>query len=181
MNFSKRKILVGITGSISAYRVLDLLNQLRKDGADLQTILTKGGSRFCTETSVRSLSGHPVHTDLWREYNGVLHTDLADWAELILVAPASANFIARTAAGLADDLLSSVILAANVPICVVPAMNDNMFNNPATQTNIKTLKKYGMQVLEPATGDLVCGRNEIGHILSNDQILKTIDEMISGK
>lgn len=169
-----KKILVCVTGSIAVYRVCDLLGELRKKGLHLTCALTKGALQFITPLTLRSLCGGKVYTDLFQEYEGVLHTTLADESDLILVMPASANVIARLASGFADDLVTCTILASKAKVLVVPAMNDNMYRHPATQENMKKLKDFGYEFVEPVKGPLVCGREDIGHIASLEAILSRI-------
>ncbi|MBI4549967.1 MAG: hypothetical protein HY714_03475 [Candidatus Omnitrophica bacterium] len=173
-----RKILVGITGSIAAYRVCDLMSELRKKGADLSCVMTRSATEFITPLTIRSLSGGKVYTDLFQDYDGVLHTTLADESEIILIMPASANVIARLANGFADDLLTSVVLASKSPVLVVPAMNDNMFRNAFTQDNIKKLASAGFGFVEPVKGPLVCGREEVGHIAPTEAILSRLESAL---
>ncbi len=176
-----KKILVCITGSIAAYRVCDLLGELRKKGAEITCTMTKGALQFITPLTIRSLSSGKVYTDLFTEYEGVLHTTLADQSDLILIMPASANVIARLANGLADDLVTSTILASRAPVLIVPAMNDNMYRNPFTQENIKKLSSVGYRFVEPVKGPLVCGREDIGHIASQEIILSRIQAALKVK
>lgn len=143
-------------------------------------ILTKCGEKFVTPLTLRALSGHQVFADGFAVDSpyDVLHTSLAELNDLVLVAPASANFIARMAAGMADDLGTCVILATKRPIVVVPAMNDNMYDHTLTQRNIQTLKSAGYSFVEPIEGDLVCGKTAMGHIAEPDAILKTVRDKI---
>ncbi len=176
-----KKILVCVTGSIAAYRVCDLLGELRKKGARLTCALSKGALEFITPLTLRSISGGKVYTDLFQEYEGVLHTTLADESDLILVMPASANVMARLAGGFADDLVTCTILASRTSVLVVPAMNDNMYRHPATQENMKKLKEFGYEFVEPVKGPLVCGRDDIGHIAPPDAILTRIQTLLRKK
>lgn len=176
-----RKILVCVTGSIAVSRVCDLLSELRKKGARLNCAMTKGALEFITPLTLRSLSGGPVYSNLFQEFQGVLHTTLADDSELIVVMPASANAIARLAHGFADDLVTCTILASHAKVLVIPAMNDHMYTHPATQENIKKLKSFGYEFLEPVKGPLVCGREEVGHIVPQDAILAKIESLLPKK
>lgn len=173
-----RKIFLCVTGSIAAYRVCDLVGELRKRGARITCAMTKGAREFITPLTLRSLAGGKVHTDLFEEFEGVLHTSLADESDLIVVMPASANVIARMAHGFADDLVTSTILATRKPVLVIPAMNDNMYRHPKTQENLKTLKALGYSLVEPVKGPLVCGREDIGHIASQEAIVQQIQSML---
>lgn len=173
-----KKILVGITGSIAAYRICDLISELRKQSARVTCVMTRSATEFITPLTVRSLSGGKVYTDLFQDFDGVLHTSLADESELILIMPASANVIARMANGFADDLLTSVILASRGPVLVVPAMNDNMYRNAFTQENIKKLAAAGFGFVDPVKGPLVCGREEVGHIAPTEAILARMQSIL---
>lgn len=173
-----KKILLCVTGSIAAYRVCDLIGELRKQGALITCAMTAGAREFITPLTIRSLSGGRVYTDLFTEYEGVLHTDLADGSDLVLVMPASANVIARLANGLADDLVTSILLAAKRPVVIVPAMNDNMFRHPMTQENLAKLRGIGYEVVDPIKGPLVCGRDDIGHIAGEEAILSRMQSLL---
>lgn len=173
-----KKILLAVSGSIAAYKVCDLIEELRKEGGVVQCVMTKSAQMFIPPLVLRSLTGKRVFTDLFDEYEGVLHTSLADESDLVLIAPASANVIARLSQGMADDLITSVCLAAKAPVLIVPAMNDRMFLHPLTQENIKKLESMGYQFIRPVKGHLVCGREEIGHIPPNKAILDKVYELI---
>jgi len=174
-----KKILIGVTGSISAYRVCDLIQELKLEKADVQSVLTSGGKHFITAATLKALTSKAVYSDMFDDhaFGGPLHTTLADDSDLIVVAPASCNFIAKFAAGICDDLLLGIVMATQKPILIVPAMNDNMYNHPMTQKNIESLKAIGVHFLEPETGQLVCGRFSVGHIASGESILSTIKEL----
>lgn len=178
-NLKGKTILLCITGSIAAYRACDLVRDLRADGADIICLMTEAATRFVTPLTFHSLSGHPVYTDPFseREDWNILHTTLADRADLILIAPATADIIARLAAGLASDLVTSVVLASRARVLIVPAMNDNMFSHSITQENIRKLAKIGYRFAEPVEGDLVCGRIGVGHIQENDAVLSAVQKM----
>lgn len=176
--FKGRKILICVSGSIAAYRVCDLMSELRKQGAHLTCIMTKGALQFITPLTLRSISGGKVYTDLFEDYDGILHTTLADESELIVVVPASANIIARLAQGFADDLATSVILASRAKVLIVPAMNDNMYQHPMTRSNIERLKSIPYEFLDPVKGPLVCGREEVGHIAAQDALLSAIGSLL---
>ncbi len=176
-----KKILLCVTGSIAAYRVCDLIGRLKENGIGIACAMTKGALQFITPLTIRSLSGGKVYTDLFTEFEGVLHTSLADESDLILVMPASANVIARLANGFADDLVTATILASRAAVLVVPAMNDNMYRNPITQGNLKRLREIGYEFVDPVKGPLVCGREDIGHIAADETILSKIRSLLKGK
>ncbi len=166
-----------VTGSIAAYKVGDLIQALREEGARVIPVLTEGGKKFVTPLTLRAVAGEPVYDDFFTTQSpfDVIHTSLAELADLILVAPASANFIARLAAGMADDLASSIILAADHrPILLAPAMNDNMYHHPLTQENIQRLIGIRYQFIDPIEGHLVCGKEALGHISEPAIILRRV-------
>lgn len=177
----ERAILLIVTGSIAAYKVPDLIQALREEGARVTCILTEAAKKFVTPLTVRAVSGEPVYDDFFTPHSphDVIHTALAEWADLILVAPASANFIARLAAGLANDLGSSVILAADRPVLLAPAMNDRMYGHLLTQENIQKLKRIGYQLADPIEGYLICGKEAVGHISNPATITRLVAETLS--
>ena len=179
----KKTILVCLSGSIALYRSCDLIRALKREGADCYCLMTKSAQQFVTSLTFQALSGHQVYTDQFSTEQdwAVLHTQLADQADLILVSPASANIIARLANGMADDLVASVILASKSKVLITPAMNDNMFSHPITQENIRKLKQIGYQFTDPIEGDLVCGRVGVGHIADQSVILNKIVSILSSK
>jgi phosphopantothenoylcysteine decarboxylase/phosphopantothenate--cysteine ligase len=167
-----KRILLGVTGGIAAYKTAVLLRLLQKNGADVQVVMTRGATEFVTPLTFQALSGKVVHTkllDLETE-STMGHIELARWADVILIAPASANFIARVANGYADDLLSTLCLAADVPILVAPAMNQQMWLNAATQENLEKLKTRDVAILGPAEGDQACGENGPGRMLEAEEL-----------
>lgn len=178
---SNKTILLGLSGSIALYRSCDLVRELKSQGANVICIMTKCAQNFVTAVTFQALSGNPVYTDPFsnEEDWAVLHTTLADKADLILICPASANIIARLAAGMADDMVTSVVLASKAKVLIAPAMNDNMFANKITQDNIQKLKKAGYQFIEPTEGDLVCGRVGMGHIAEQETILQQVSSILA--
>lgn len=180
-SLSKKTILLGLSGSIALYRSCDLVRELKSEGADVICVMTPCAQKFVTPLTFQALSGNSVYADPFSKEEGwaVLHTTLADKADLILICPASANIIARLAAGMADDMVTSVVLASKAKVLVAPAMNDNMFANKMTQENIQKLKKAGYQFIEPTKGDLVCGRVGLGHIAEQETILKHVGSILT--
>lgn len=178
--FPSKKILQILTGSIAAYKAGDLVRVLKEAGFQVTCVLTEAAKKFVTPLTLRAISGEPVYDDFFspKTQYGVLHTSLAEESDLILISPASADFIARLAAGFADDLGSCIVLATRKPILIVPAMNDQMYQHPITQENILKLKSIGYQVMEPVVGHLVCGREAIGHIPSDADILQTVQRLL---
>lgn len=171
-----KKVIHILSGSIAAYKAPEISDKLRQSGCEVTCVLTSASKKFVTKETLRALSGNPVYDDMWStdSPHDVLHTSLAESADLILVAPASADFIARASAGMADDLAACVLLAATCPVFWAPAMNDNMFKNPLTQANIEKLKKIGHRFIDPIQGHLVCGRVALGHIADTDVIVKSV-------
>ena len=156
------RIVLGITGGIAAYKVAELTRLLVKDGVQVDVVMTEGATQFVTPMTLQALSGRAVLTSLWASGadNAMGHIALSRGADAIVVAPASANFLAKLANGLADDLLSTLCIARECPLIVVPAMNRQMWGNAATQRNVKTLRADGVNVLGPDSGDQACG--EVG-------------------
>lgn len=180
MRLKKKTILLIITGSIAAYKAADLIQALREEGSRVIPVLTEAAKKFVTPLTVRAVSGEPVYDDFFTVHSpyDVIHTSLAELADLILVAPASANFIARMAVGLANDLASSIILAADRPVLLAPAMNDQMYQNPLTQENIQKLKKFGYRFVDPIEGHLICGKEALGHISDPETIVHQVVQIL---
>ncbi len=162
-----KRILLGVTGGIAAYKSADLVRRLRERGADVQVAMTRAAREFIGPITFQALSGRPVRLDLWdtAAEAAMGHIELARWAELVLIAPASADFLARLAAGKADDLLATLCLATEAPIAVAPAMNRVMWNNAATVANIDLLRQRGVSVFGPAQGEQACGEVGEGRML----------------
>jgi phosphopantothenoylcysteine decarboxylase/phosphopantothenate--cysteine ligase len=162
-----KHILLGVSGGIAAYKAPDLVRRLRERGADVQVVMTAAAREFVTPTTFQAVSGRTVRSDLWdaAAEAAMGHIELARWADAVLVAPASADFLARLAAGLADDLLTTLCLATAAPIAVAPAMNHLMWSNAATRANIATLAARGVQVYGPGEGDQACGESGEGRML----------------
>ncbi len=162
-----RKILLGVTGGIAAYKSPDLVRRLKEQGAAVQVVMTRGAREFVTEQTFQAVSGLPVRSDLWDHAAEAAmgHIELARWADEILIAPATADFIAQLAHGLAGDLLSTLCLATRAPIAIAPAMNQAMWAHPATQANVALLKQRGVRVLGPAAGEQACGDVGRGRML----------------
>lgn len=163
----KKHILLGVSGSIAAYKAADLVRRLREAGAEVRIVITASGQGFVTPLTFQALSGKPVHTDLMdpAQEAAMGHIDLARWADLLLVAPASADCIARLAQGRANDLLTAVALATTAPLAVAPSMNQQMWQASATQDNIATLRSRGAQIWGPGRGEQACGEHGFGRML----------------
>ncbi len=171
-----RTVLLGLTGGIAAYKAAELARLLIQDGFTVQAVMTAAATRFVTPATLQALTGRPVHTDLWDASvpNSMAHIDLSRDADLILVAPASADFLAKLAGGLADDLLSTLCLARDCPLMVAPAMNRQMWERAATRRNIATLAKDGVTILGPASGDQACGETGMGRMIEPDALLQAV-------
>jgi len=156
---------------------------LRQSGCEVTCVLTAAAKKFVTVDTLRALSGNPVYDDMWslNSPHDVLHTSLAESADLILVAPASADLLARATAGMANDLAACILLATTCPVWWAPAMNDNMYKNAITQANIAKLKENGHSFIAPVEGHLVCGRTALGHIADTDIIVKAVTQALAGK
>jgi len=170
------RILLGVTGGIAAYKSAEIVRRLKERGAEVQVVMTAGARQFVTPLTFQALSGRPVRTDLWDEAAEAAmgHIELARWPVRILVAPASADFLARLAHGLADDLLATLCLATDVPITVAPAMNRLMWANAATQANVETLRSRGVALLGPGAGDQACGETGPGRMLEPAELADAI-------
>ena len=173
MELNGKRIVLGVTGGIAAYKAAELVRLLVRQGADVQVAMTEGATHFVTPTTFQALSGRPVYLDQWdaRMPNAMAHIDLSRQADLIVVAPASADFLARIAQGMAGDLLATMILARTCPLLVAPAMNRQMWENPATQRNVQQLAADGIGILGPACGEQACGEVGAGRMLEPEEIL----------
>ncbi len=180
---SRKTVLHILTGSIATYKAPDLIKKMKDEGARVVCVMTHCAKEFVTPTVLRTVSGERVYAEMFPQDApfGVLHTSLADLPDLVLVSPATANFIAKMATGISDDLPSCLVLATRKPILVVPAMNDNMYTHPVTQKNIAQLKALGYHFTDPVEGDLACGRVGIGHIAPDAAILDAVSKILSQK
>jgi phosphopantothenoylcysteine decarboxylase/phosphopantothenoylcysteine decarboxylase/phosphopantothenate--cysteine ligase len=176
-----KHILLGVTGSIAAYKAAELARALTKAGHRVDVVMTAAARRFIAPLTLQTLTAHKVYGDLFDEIavEDVRHISLAKAADLCLVAPATANIIAKLACGIADDMLSTVLMAAHgKPIVVCPAMNTAMLAHPATQRNIQTLKSWGHTIVEPRTAKLACGDSGTGALADTALIVKTIEDIL---
>ena len=173
MELSGKRIALGVTGGIAAYKAAELVRLLIKQGATVQVAMSEAATRFVTPVTFQALSGQPVFTDQWdpRMANNMAHIDLSREADALLVAPATADFLAKVAHGLADDLPSTLTLARSCPLLVAPAMNKQMWENPATQRNIATLRGDGVILLGPAAGEQACGESGLGRMIEAEEIV----------
>ena len=172
------EIVLGVTGSIGAYKAGDLVRQLRDGGYAVTCVLTQRATKFISPTTLQALSERKAYTDLFDpESPQVVHTTLADRARVILVAPATANIIGKCANGLADDLLSCILLATRAKILFAPAMNVHMWQHPAVQRNVQTLKRLGVRFVGPDVGKLACGYEAIGHLAETEEIMRALKQL----
>jgi len=176
MGSGVERILLGVTGGIAAYKSAEIVRRLRERGAEVQVVMTGAARQFVTPLTFQALSGRPVRTDLWDEAAEAAmgHIELARWADRILIAPASADFLARLAHGLASDLLTTLCLATDVPIAVAPAMNRLMWANAATRANVALLAARGIEVIGPAEGDQACGETGLGRMVEPDVLAAAV-------
>ena len=174
-----KRILLGVTGGIAAYKSADLVRRLIEHGAEVQVVMTAAARKFVTPMTFQALSGRAVRSNLWdpAAEAAMGHIELARWAQLLLIAPASADFLARLAHGLADDLLSTLALASAAPIAVAPAMNQLMWQHPTTQRNIVQLQADGVQILRPDSGDQACGDQGPGRMQEPEHLLQTLSQL----
>lgn len=180
---SGKRIVLGVTGGIAAYKAAALCSKLVQKGADVHVIMTSSAQQFITELTLQSLSKNPVYSDTFdeREPSVVSHINLADLADLVIVAPATANMIAKMAHGLADDMLSTTLLATMAPIMVAPAMNVHMYQHPAVVENMRILASRGVSFIEPGEGLLACGYVGKGRMEEPESIVKVIEQFFADK
>jgi phosphopantothenoylcysteine decarboxylase / phosphopantothenate---cysteine ligase len=176
-----KSVLLGVTGSIAAYKTLDWVRAMTGEGTRLQVVMTAAASRFIQPLTFAALSGHKVHTDMFaaEDEESIPHIRLGRECDLVLIAPATASTIARLANGLAEDLLSAVVLAARAPVLLCPAMNSQMYQHPATQANLARLKAYGYHVINPATGSMACGDEGPGRLPDWDTVREELLGVLS--
>lgn len=183
MDLSNKRILLGVTGGIAAYKVADLVRRFVKAGADVRVVMTEGAQAFVTPLTFQALSGKPVHLDLLDSdaEAAMGHIELARWPDLIIIAPATADFIARFTSGMADDLLATLCVASAQPIAIVPAMNQQMWASEATQSNMRTLNGRDCMIWGPASGAQACGDVGLGRMLEPVEIANKVDGFFNDK
>jgi phosphopantothenoylcysteine decarboxylase/phosphopantothenate--cysteine ligase len=171
-----KHVLLGVSGGIAAYKACEVVRRLRAAGAEVHVVLTENAARFVTPLTFQALSGQPVRHGLWdaEAEMGMGHLELARWADAVLIAPASADALAKLAHGFADDLLSTLCLATTAPVAVAPAMNHRMWLHPATQANVATLRARGVAILGPANGSLAEGESGPGRMLEPQQLVQAL-------
>ncbi len=177
--FKEKNIVIGISGGIACYKVCDIISILKKEGANVYVIMTKNATRFITPLTLETLSKNKVVVDMFdeKEHIEVKHISLAKKADLLVVIPATANIIGKISNGIADDMLSTTIMATTSPVVFVPAMNNEMYLNKIVKDNIEKLKQYGYKFIDPIVGDLACGYKAIGKIAKKETIIKFLKEM----
>ncbi|MFZ9872508.1 MAG: bifunctional phosphopantothenoylcysteine decarboxylase/phosphopantothenate--cysteine ligase CoaBC [Steroidobacteraceae bacterium] len=176
-----RRIVLGVSGGIAAYKAPDLVRRLRERGAEVQVVMTAGAQRFVTPTTFQAVAGREVRAELWdpAAEAAMGHIELARWADLILLAPATADLVARLSAGRADDLLTTLVLATEAKVALAPAMNRLMWSHPATQANITILRHRGVEVLGPGRGEQACGETGDGRMLEPLEIVAGVERLLS--
>ena len=181
MSLKAKQIVVGLTGGVACYKIPNLVRLLHKDDAVVQVIMTNGATKFITPLTLESVSNRPVAVELFPqgEFVSTRHIDFSDWADLVVVAPATANFLGKMASGISDDLLTTVVCAHKKPILMVPAMNPGMWENPVTQKNYEYLKKLGHQFIDPDEGEMACDHVGVGRMAEPEIIFRRIVEHFS--
>ena len=177
-----KNIVIGITGGIACYKVCEIISYLVREGANIDVIMTKNATNFITPLTIETLSKNKVVIDMFekKEHFEVEHISLARKADLMLVVPATANIIGKVANGIADDMLSTTIMATTAKVVFAPAMNNEMYNNRIVQDNIKKLKKYGYEFINPVEGNLACGYKAIGKLAKKETIIESVNEILKG-
>jgi phosphopantothenoylcysteine decarboxylase/phosphopantothenate--cysteine ligase len=180
-SLTNKRVLLGVTGGIAAYKSADLTRRLRDAGAEVRVVMTPSANEFITPLTMQAVSGHPVYSHLLdtEAEAGMGHIDLARWADVVLIAPASANFIARLTQGRAEDLLSAICLATQAPVAVAPAMNQQMWANPATQANLVALRRRGVHVFGPGEGSQACGEVGLGRMSEPVELVAMTAELFA--
>ena len=177
MLLENKKIVLAISGGIAAFKAAEIASMLRKRGAEVKCIMTEHATEFITPLTMREISGNPVAVSMFSdipEFN-VEHIALAQWADVFVIAPATANVIGKIAGGIADDMLTTTVMATTAPVVIAPAMNSNMYMNPIVQKNIAALKEYGYEIIEPATGHLACGVTGVGRLPEPEDIVDYVE------
>lgn len=174
-----KHIALGVTGGIAAYKACDLVSRLVKQGAQVRVVLTEHACRFVPPLTFETLSGNPAYTDTFAPRAEMEHISLAKWADALVIAPATANCLAKLANGIADDLLSTTALAMNAPLLIAPAMNANMWRHPATRANLDVLLSRGVRTVGPGTGRLACGDDDVGRMAEPAEIIEALDALMN--
>lgn len=179
----QKNILIGVTGGIAAYKVVEVASRLKKSGANVRVMMTRNATEFVSPRTFQEITGNAVSVEMFGDAANfhVAHISLADFADAILIAPATANFLAKAAHGIADDLLTTTVIASDKPLLIAPSMNTKMFENPATQENLRILKARGAMILEPATGELACGTSGKGRLPEPVTICAAVEKIFAPK
>jgi len=172
-----REIVLCVTGGIAAYKAADLASTLRQRGANVTVAMTESARRLVTAATFRAVSGNPVAVTLWPEpgTRPLDHIALSERAQLMVVAPATANFLGKVAAGIADDVVTTTVMAANCPVLVAPAMNNRMWENPVVQRNVAALREYGYTIVGPGEGWLACGTRGPGRMAEAEELVQAVE------
>ena len=176
-----KTVVLGVTGGIAAYKAADIASKLVQAGAEVRVVMTEAATKFVAPLTFRSLTNRPVVTSMWElasEFS-IEHIALAEAADVVAIVPATANVIAKLAAGLADDMLSCTVLATKAPVVIAPAMNDNMYENAVTQDNLAKLKARGFTIVDPVRGRLASGKTGMGRLAENEKIVDTIQQVLA--
>ena len=177
-----KNIVLGISGGIAAYKAAELTREMIKKGANVQVVMTPNATEFITPLTLQVLSGHPVFTDMFRqEVYDINHIRLAEFADALVAAPATANVIGKIISGIADDLLTTVLMAVRSPVLICPAMNTNMYLNPIVQNNIKRLQDLGYKFADPAYGELACKAEGVGKLADISDIVEALESILTEK
>lgn len=175
-----KRVVLGVTGGIAAFKVAYLARRMVERGAEVRVIMTDAATRFVGPQTFTAITGRPVETELFDGTESIPHTDLGQWAEVVVVAPATANTIAKLATGLADDLLSNTLLATRAPVIVVPAMHTEMWEHPATRRNIEVLERDGHVIVGPDKGALAGKDEGVGRMVEPDSIVEAVEALFGG-
>lgn len=180
--FKNKNILIGVTGGISAYKVCDIISSLKHRGANINVIMTRNATKFITPLTLETLSKNKVYVEMFDdEYSEeVKHISLAKKADIVLIAPCSANVLGKLANGIADDMLTTTVIATKAKVVIAPAMNDNMYSNPIVLDNIEKLKRFGYEFIEPDTGNLACGYVGKGKLAKKETIIEYLGSILRG-
>ncbi|MCC6444799.1 MAG: bifunctional phosphopantothenoylcysteine decarboxylase/phosphopantothenate--cysteine ligase CoaBC [Armatimonadetes bacterium] len=183
MSLHGKTVVLGVTGGIAAYKAAEIASRLVKRGADVQAVMTENAARFVGPATFRALTGYPVVTDMFEEptVREIAHISLAQQSDLILIAPATANIIGKIACGIADDMLSTTVMAATCPVLLAPAMNTEMWNNPIVQSNLDKLSGLGYFFVEPTSGRLACGTEGVGKLADPEEIVAAAEAVLAGR
>jgi phosphopantothenoylcysteine decarboxylase / phosphopantothenate---cysteine ligase len=182
MSLKSKKVLVGLTGGIACYKVPYLIRSLRKADAEVRVIMTEAATKFITPLTLETVSDNPVAITMFpeAEFVSTRHIDLAEWADIVVIAPATANILGKMAAGISDDLLTTIVCATERPILIAPAMNPGMWKHAPTQRNVAYLKEIGMRFIGPATGEMACDSWGEGRMAEPDEIFTAVLAFLSG-